>query len=501
MAPQREIDKKTAGGQLALFLVWLTRGATVRELAERFEPSRATWGNYLNGSQLIPKPVLKDLLEAFTAPGPARNTAVRDAWERWTAADAERRSARATPGREVVRQHQRLEDALEQVIKYQKFAGNAEQHLAELRLMLAYTESRLEKTELELQLAGERERARAELRLGQARERLGRVRIQQERARGRRMTAEEQQDFWMTEALNAQEEISRLERETQDLIVVPQGLLPPVRQDTADEVDDAAFEARLEHITAEGLEDEALIEEDLQPAHDPDGPPLLLVVQDAVQLVSKTVLDKAATSSDTDRQAALALVARTLHAAGPARLAPALHAAGPARLVPAQRAAAAPGPSRILLKRSLNWLGLTYEPHLNPNPGPAATSRFLEPAQGAPAFRTVKALKAWLGYLPDGDFNAFAPWARVLGALLLTCTATGYLFGQDRATQLVSVNDRLGNAFAATVFCLVPLYSALRFLKIPNAPARILAPALHLAWIILMLLDLFPWKAPHYSNQ
>ncbi|MET3988055.1 hypothetical protein [Streptomyces sp. PvR034] len=500
MAPQREIDKKTAGGQLALFLVWLTRGATVRELADRFEPSRATWGNYLNGSQLIPKPVLKDLLEAFTAPGPARNTAVRDAWERWTAADAERRSARATPGGEVVRQHQRLEDALEQVIKYQKLASNAQQHLAELGTMLAYTQSRLERTELQLRLADEREAARAERRLGQAREWLGRVRIQQERARGRRMTAEEQQEFWMTEALSAQEEISRLERETQDLLVVPPGSLQPVRRDPVDEVDDVGFEALLDHITAEGLQDEALIEDDLKPDPDPDGPPVRLVVQDAVQPVSKTVLDKAATSGDTERQAALALVARTLHAAGPARLAPALHAVGPARLVPAQRAAAAPDPRRTLSRRSLNRPGfLADEPNLNANPGPATTG-VPEPAQGAPTSWPLKALKSWLGYLPDGDFNAFASWARVLGALLLTFAVTEYLFFQDRATQLVSVNDRVGNVIAATVVCLVPLYGALRFLKIPKAPARMVAPALHLAWIILMLFDLFPWTAPHYSK-
>ncbi|MFD5144210.1 hypothetical protein [Streptomyces sp. NPDC058401] len=483
MAP-REIDEETAAGQLALFLVWLTKGATVRQLADRFEPSSSTWGNYLNGSQLIPKPVLKALLEAFTEPGPARNTAVRDAWERWKAADTERSSARATPGREVMRQHQRLEDALEQVLRYQKFVAKAQEHLAELRVMLAYTESRLEKTELQLQMADERERARAELRLGQARERLSRVRIQQERARGRRMTAEEQQEFWMTEALNAQEEISRLERETRDLIVVPQGSLQPVRQDTADEVDDAAFENRLAHITAEGLEDEALIEEDLQPDTDPDGPYLLLTVQDAVQPLSKTPLDKPPTSNDIDRQAALTRVAQTLHAAGPARLATALHATGPTRLVPAQRAAITPEtspnpPPEPLWRALLLWLGIfAYEP--NPTSSPIATALALEPAPETPSFWAKDSIK---------------PLGLLLGFALFAIAVTWYLMAQGEAAQYDNVSGRVPAVITATILCLIPLYCALRLMTVPKMTARILASALHLVWITLMLFDLFPWPA------
>ncbi|MFF4448813.1 hypothetical protein [Streptomyces sp. NPDC001502] len=328
MTPQREIDEETASGRLALFLVRLTRGATVRELAHRFGRSSSTWGNYLNGAQLIPKQLVGNLVESFTTPGAVRNAKATRAWELWAAADAERRALRTASGGGLVPPHQRRDDALQQVIKYQALAANAEKHLAELRPMLAYTQSRLENAELHLKQAGQRERARVERQLGQAKERLSRVRVQQERARNRRMTAEEQQEFWTTEALTAQEEISRLEREAQDL-VVPKGIPEPARRDEPDDFD---FETRLEHITAEGLEDEALIDEDLQtapsdpdPDPDPDGDDGirdLLPVQGAVQSVSNPVLDKPAAGADVQRQAVVRdLGGDAAPGAGPAVLA------------------------------------------------------------------------------------------------------------------------------------------------------------------------------------
>ncbi|WP_442810809.1 DUF3710 domain-containing protein [Streptomyces sp. NBC_01232] len=266
MSPKREIKEGTAAGDLAGFLVRLTRGATVRELSDRFGKSSSTWGNYLNGAQLIPQPLLGKLVEAYTVPGAARNVKAVRASELWAVADRERRGTPTGVG--LVRQHQRRDDALQQVIKYQGVAANAEKHLAELRPMLAYTQSRLENTQLQLQQAGERERVRIERQLSQARERLSRVTVQQERARNRRMTAEEQQEFWMAEALTAQDEINRLEHEARDL-VVPQDTLIFVQQ-TGISVDDTDFDIRLEHIAAEGLEDDVLIETDLDP--DADGP-------------------------------------------------------------------------------------------------------------------------------------------------------------------------------------------------------------------------------------
>ncbi|MFD8990417.1 hypothetical protein ACFVZ4_20455 [Streptomyces goshikiensis] len=293
MAPQRGIDEGTAGGQLAVFLVELTRQTPVRELSDRFGRSSSTWGNYLNGSTLIPRQLVGRLVESFTPPGSTRNTKAVRGLELWKAAEAERRAGRSpSAGGELVRGRQRRDDALQQVVKYRMVAANAENHLAELRPMLAHTQSRLEHAELRLRLGDERERARAERRLGQARERLGRVRVQQELARRRRMTAEEQQEFWMAEVLSAQEEISRLEREVRDLVTVPPGPLEPVGRDAAeapdapDAVDDANFEARLEHITAEGLEDAALIEEDLQHLRPPPADP--------VQPLSSPALDKPA---------------------------------------------------------------------------------------------------------------------------------------------------------------------------------------------------------------
>ncbi|MGW4689822.1 hypothetical protein ACWEPM_33705 [Streptomyces sp. NPDC004244] len=287
MASRRKIDEGTAGGQLAVFLVDLTRNTSVRDLSKQFGYSSSSWGNYLNGSQLIPKQLVGQLVQSFTAAGPVRQTRAVQALKLWNAAEAERRGG---SGRELVRQHQRRDDALHQVAKYRGLAENAEKHLAELRPMLVFTENKLETTELRLRLASERECARLERQLGQAREWLVRVQLQQERARGRRMTAEEQQAFWMAEVLAAQDQIDRLQREVRNIKAVLPDAAEPGR-DEAPDTDDFSFasdfDARLEHITAEGLADEALIREDLAREDDlgTDKPLQLPAGQDLVQHV------------------------------------------------------------------------------------------------------------------------------------------------------------------------------------------------------------------------
>ncbi|UUU37455.1 hypothetical protein [Streptomyces sp. NBC_00162] len=177
---------------------------------------------------------------------------------------------------------------------------------------------------MKLEFAAERERARLERQLGQARERLGRVQVQQEKAKRRRLTAEEQQEFWLTEALTAQEEINRLETEARDLVVA-EGALEPVR---TDDVDDSDFETRLESITVEGLEDEALIEAGLPSEAVTDVVDASfvagLVAGVLVQPLSNPALDKLPISADAQRQDLLTSVAPTVHRTDPARPAPAL---------------------------------------------------------------------------------------------------------------------------------------------------------------------------------
>ncbi|WP_327388273.1 MULTISPECIES: hypothetical protein [unclassified Streptomyces] len=456
MSPQREIDEHTAGGQLALFLVGLVRGASVRELADRFGRSSSTWGNYLNGAQLIPRQLVGNLVESFTTPGVVRNTKASRAWELWAAADAERRALRTPSGGGLVPPHQRRDDALQQVIKYQAVAANAEKHLAELRPMLAYTQSRLENAELQLKLVGEREQGRVGRQLGQAKERLSRVRVQQERARNRRMTAEEQQEFWMTEALTAQGEIRRLEREAQDL-VVPQTILEPARRNEADVVEDSDFETRLEHITAEGLEDEALIDEDLQPAapSDPEGDDGIRDLPAVtVQSVSNPVLDKTAASTDVQRQAAPASVARVLR-----------------------------------------MIGLTL--HLDPE-----LERAVQSAPAEPRLSPGRNVLMYLGIIrsPEEPPEVVETWMRILMQVpLLIITVFLYIVAQEVAGRPDA--DRWGGVVVGTVLCLPLLYGALRIARLPKVPARILAVLLHTAWSVLLLLDRLPWPAPDFGSR
>ncbi|KOV13789.1 hypothetical protein ADK90_36590 [Streptomyces sp. XY413] len=530
MSPQREIDEETAAGRLALYVVALTRGATVRDLADRFGRSSSSWGNYLNGAQLIPKPLLGKLVEAFTSPGTSRSSASVQALELWNAAAAERHTGRPPGGGELVRQHQRRDDALQQVIKYQALAANAEKHLAELRPMLAYTQSRLENAELQLNLGGERERARVERQLGQAKERLSRVHVQQERARTRRMTAEEQQEFWMAEALVAQEEISRLEREAQDLVVVTPGSLEPVRTDTADAVDDSDFEARLEHITAEGLHDEALIEEDLQPtptSPDDAAPQERLVAEnpvqplsnteqavlqttehptshdeaalaapdspDSLQLVSKMALDKPLTSTDME-QTAPNSPTRSPQSRAP-RSGLRSEAADATRAAPATR-------NLWWGTRAALWLGLVEVKTAPTTAVGASMARAPAPVDlwfrhyfKTPLAETLSAYaRAWRRFTramrrtyPDFKFT--------VGMILLGMSVVMYLIGQSAAASHEAGTARLADVAVGLPFCLAPLYGGMRLVTMANTPAWILAGTVHLVWSVLLVFDLFPWPA------
>ncbi|MGW2995384.1 hypothetical protein ACWDA9_27750 [Streptomyces sp. NPDC001193] len=438
----------------------MTKSTPVRDLAGRFGRSSSSWGNYLNGSQLIPKQLVARLVESFTVPGPRRETMAVEALKLWNAADSERRVGRSpSGGGDLVRQHQRRDDALQQVIKYQALAANAEKHLAELRPMLAYTQSRLENAELQLKLGNERERTRTERQLGQARERLGRVRVQQERARGRRMTAEEHQEFWMSEVLAAQEEISRLEREAQDLAVIAPTSLEPVRTDTPDDVDDAEFDARLQHITAEGLEDEALIEEDLQPEvpsqlDDADVPPVVQAVQGSVQPVSRVLLDKPDTSQDVPPEAI------TDRAARPAKR---VHWAE------AAEAAARQSPE-VMRTRRRAWmmarLGLTKGWQDEEEVG-RFVRRFFLPIPMFPF--------AWLIYWMWQSMTGTEP--------------------RERSVTL------FGQIFLATLMGLPVLYGTLRAATVPKLPARIAAPVMHVTWSVLLILDLLPWSPTNLSSK
>lgn len=445
MAPQREIDEETATGALAQFLVDLTRNTPVRDLATKFGKSSSSWGNYLKGSHLIPKPLLGRLVEAFTRPGQARNdTAVRAA-ALWNAADAERRAGR-TPdtGGHLVRQHQKLDDALQQLIKYQALALKTDRQLDELRSLLVYTKGRLENAQLQIQLSGERERARVERRLSEAKEHLGRVRVQQERARTRRMTVEEQQEFWMAEVLAAQQEISRLERESQDLVVLPPGTLEETRPGLAEAMDEADFEARLEHLTAEGLQDEALIEEDRRLTSDAADDDVLQaphVIQGAVQPVSNTGLDRPPTSENIHNNTAPVAIA--------------VHASDATPTVPASRSATQPDPQA--------------------KPSHAVHRFFVWYFSD----RSDLSLRRYVLPVPLAAVNWFFYWA-LQGAV-------------ERAGK--------GAIIMSVLMCLPILYGSLRATSVPKRQARVAAVLFQVTWSVLLLFDLLPWPPPQPSPE
>ncbi|MFD5882780.1 hypothetical protein [Streptomyces yangpuensis] len=82
-----------------------------------------------------------------------------------------------------------------------------------------------------------------------------------------------------------------------------------------------------------------------------------------------------------------------------------------------------------------------------------------------------------------------------LGMALLTISVVMYLIGQGAATSREAGTARLADVAVGLPFCLAPLYGGLRLVRMANRSAWILAAAVHLAWSVLLVFDLFPWPA------
>lgn len=313
---------RPAANELALFVCRITSGRTVDEVCGLVPngPGRSTWAKYMNGTEVVPKHLLGELIATLFREKQALLRAYTVEGEGlWKAAHAE---SLRPPGPEtagggsadaLVRMQDKLIDALEGQHRAVQAADKANAMISSLLQMGALLDTVITTKEVQLRSAADRERAEAELQLSQARLRLERTAAELEKAKGRRYTAEQAQQALTREVLEAREEIARLQQRMEAIGVVDLPLaaaLPPAPELLMENFDDA-----LASLIAEGQEADQEIADLAVQAHLPppdlpasDEPLLGSVVPDAPAhtadepVLSRTTEDNPVTSIDTAEQ-------------------------------------------------------------------------------------------------------------------------------------------------------------------------------------------------------
>ncbi|MFE7757613.1 hypothetical protein [Streptomyces sp. NPDC057429] len=186
---------------LASWLRALTQGVTVRELESQFPYSRAAWSTYYNGSILIPKELLKDLLKRYGLDSQERQEGLRLLREAEAAARyPEVGQAPVRPARTAVvaEAFLRLDEARVHQMEAMRKLAESEKRCEQLQSVVSMLNSQC--TQLKLERDRAREDARAELQSElcqslecqrQADEQLEHARRAQREAHEIRMAAEE----------------------------------------------------------------------------------------------------------------------------------------------------------------------------------------------------------------------------------------------------------------------------------------------------------------------
>ncbi|MER5619047.1 hypothetical protein [Streptomyces sp. NPDC002215] len=266
--------RKWKGGpkanELAEFLSNLgaREGLKTASFAARFPGSSTLWAEYLNGSKVIPAPVLGQVVQELCGTdGRLLEQTLLRAQKLHTAATAEAaRPPAATQEpqvatRELIDVHRRLVDTSDRLIKATEFAESARATITTLLMMCARAETSVRELTTQRDRGQAMKRAETEARLDRARLRLEPTEAELERARQHRYTAEQAQQALIIEAEEARRELEELRRRAADLnhgaddTGSPEPPLPPARQEPIDpgpDEDFADFDDALERITNEG---------------------------------------------------------------------------------------------------------------------------------------------------------------------------------------------------------------------------------------------------------
>lgn len=231
---------------------------------ERFpgSASASTWALFLNGSKLIPKKLLGEVLEELISDRRVLARATVEALQLWKEAEAEARRERSASdggdGGELVGLHRRLSDALEGQARAQAKASKSANLVSLLIPMAALMQEKVQALTAEWQRAHDLRRAEAQVQLERARRRLERTETELDKAKRRRYTAEQAQQALARDALEARREIEELQQRVGLLAgsAEPVALVSVVQEPSMEDIDD-----ELDRIALDGAHDDVEIAE------------------------------------------------------------------------------------------------------------------------------------------------------------------------------------------------------------------------------------------------
>lgn len=277
MGRERRFKGTDAEIALARFLCETTDSLgldTVDKVVRRFPRggSRSTWAQYLNGATVIPRPLLREVLQELrrTRPGSWSGHVLVEANKLWKAAAEGTPPPQGSSSTELVSLYRRLTETTEALNKAQAVAANTERVIPQLLQLSGRQETKISELTYEVEQLRERERTQAAQRLEQAQFRLARIQAELERARNDRYTAEQAQAVLVREQQEARREIERLQQAAADLdqtgaepTLLPQRAPEPA---ISDEEFDHGVDEQLDLIITDREERGAMLYEVLEQA-------------------------------------------------------------------------------------------------------------------------------------------------------------------------------------------------------------------------------------------
>ncbi|QLJ02835.1 hypothetical protein HZZ00_19125 [Streptomyces sp. NEAU-sy36] len=341
MGRERKFKGTDAEIALARFLCEITDGVgldTVDKVAKRFPQggSRSKWAEYLNGAKVIPKPLLRDVLEEVrrTRPDGWNGRLLVEATKLWKAATEGTAPPQDSAGSELVSLYRRLTETTQALNKAQAVAANSDRVIPLLLQFAGRQEMKVAELTHQVEHLRERERAQAAHRLEQAQFRLARIQAELEQARSHRFSAEQAQAALMREQQEALKEIERLQHAAADPGPAEPASLPERAPEPrmSDEEFDRGMDEQLDLIGTDREQRRTMLSEVLEqagmepdppsdgprtipgtvltdhtPQHGPAARQASPAPSETVQGLSRTTSDNPATSDDTPAQTPVGL--------------------------------------------------------------------------------------------------------------------------------------------------------------------------------------------------
>lgn len=273
MGRKREFKGKAAQQAMARFLVDVT------------ESVRSMWAEYLNGSKLIPKHLLGQVLMEVRRRRKDhwRGGLVAEANALWKSANEGTTAPRDSASTELVSVYRKLAENAVALRKAQEVEMRSDRVISLMNQRASEQEMQIAGLEREMQLLQEKERERVVHHLEQARFRLTRIEDELERARSDRYTVEQARRALLRERQEICREFERLRQVADDLTLVetePTSLPELLTPGASDEEVDRTVDEELNRISTDREQRGIMLSEildkvGLEPETKEDGPRIL----------------------------------------------------------------------------------------------------------------------------------------------------------------------------------------------------------------------------------